>query len=107
MADSTLELVAGLTARHVLTGIAGSLVTVGAIHPGADESSFVTIGSGIAVWAVGAGWSWWQKTGQQQVAAALKRVTNRSTTVAAVNVAQAVPVGAALATPAPVQATKS
>lgn len=94
--DSIMQLVTGLAARHAMTVAAGSLVTLGLLHSGADETNFIQLGSGILVGAVALLWSWWQKSGQRTVAAALKRVTGREKTSAAVAVAAVVPVGAAL-----------
>jgi hypothetical protein len=101
MNEQTQAILAGL-ARHALTGVAGSLVTVGAIQSGQKEQ-FLTIASGIVVWAVGFAWSWWQKSGQAKVAALLKKLTTRTpaqaasiTTAAAVTAAQALPAGSAV-----------
>lgn len=59
--DKTLVTqVVAAAARHLLSGLAGTLVTLGAI--GHDqENNFVTIGVGIVVWGVGFAWSYWQK----------------------------------------------
>lgn len=56
-------LVSGL-ARHVITGLAGSLVTAGAIQKD-QQTQFIAIGSGILVWAAGMAWSAWQKRQQK------------------------------------------
>jgi hypothetical protein len=42
--------------RHILTTAAGSLVTIG-ILDAAQQGNFVTIMTGIAVGAIGFGWS--------------------------------------------------
>lgn len=55
--------------RHILTVLAGVLIAKGALSP-ADQGPFVTIASGIAFYVIGAGWSWWQKSGQAQALAA-------------------------------------
>lgn len=54
--------------RHALTVAAGALIARGALQSD-QRGAFVTIGLGVASWAVGAGWSWWQKRGQAKVAA--------------------------------------
>lgn len=89
--DSPTQLIAGLVARHAMTVAAGSLVTLGLLHAGGDETSFVQIGSSILVGALALGWSWWQKSGQQTVTAALKRITGHATTSGAVASAQSLP----------------
>lgn len=69
--------------RTALAGVAGSLVVAGAIQPG-DESSFVKIGTGIAVYAIPAAWSWWQKVGEVKLLAVIaksKPVASPSATV--------------------------
>lgn len=46
--------------RHILTGAAGALVTAGALQ--ADQvEAFAAIGAGLVAYAIGAGWSWYQK----------------------------------------------
>jgi hypothetical protein len=74
MDETTTEIlkstVAGLI-RHGLTVAAGSLVTLGLLQSN-DSANFVSIGSGLALGAVGIVWSWWQKKGQQQVIDELK-----------------------------------
>ena len=79
MDDTTpgfLETVIAGQARHVLTGVAGGLVAHGALT--ADQSnSFVQIGSGLALYGIGAGWSWWQKSGQALVKARLDSLRHR------------------------------
>ena len=47
-------------ARHVMTAVAGVLIAQGAITTD-QQAQFVTIASGIAVWAAGYAWSAWQK----------------------------------------------
>lgn len=46
--------------RTLLAGVAGSLVTAGALDASQSEN-FVMIGSGLVGYAVVAGWSWLQK----------------------------------------------
>jgi hypothetical protein len=73
---SFLETVIAGQVRHVLTGVAGGLVAHGALT--ADQSnSFVQIGAGLALYGVGAGWSWWQKNGQALVKARLDKLRHR------------------------------
>lgn len=59
--------------RHVLTGLAGALVTKGALQSD-QQGAFITIGLGIASYAAGAAWSWWQKYGQAAVKAQLAKL---------------------------------
>jgi hypothetical protein len=56
------QLIIGSTLRHVLTAVAGALVSAGALSNG-QESQFVAIGSGLVLWALAYGWSWYQKQG--------------------------------------------
>src|ERR1700737_3197876 len=59
--------------RHILTVAAGVLIAKGALQ--SDQSgAFVQIGVGLATWAVGAGWSWWQKEGQLRMVAMLAKM---------------------------------
>ncbi len=48
--------------RSLVCAAAGAFVTMGLLTP-ADQSSFVRIGTGIAIGAVGMLWSAWQKSG--------------------------------------------
>lgn len=68
--------------RHFATVAAGILVAYGAIEQG-QSSQFVAMGSGIALWLLGAGWSWWQKLGQAQVGSLFKQVTGTQNIAAA------------------------
>lgn len=53
---SLLRMLVMGAARHALTGIAGSLVTAGALS--SDQTAqFVQIGGGIVVWLAGYAWS--------------------------------------------------
>lgn len=61
--------------RHFLTGIAGVLVTKGAIQSD-QQGAFIDIAMGVAAYLVGAAWSWWQKSGQAYVSAELARLKN-------------------------------
>jgi hypothetical protein len=65
--------IAGLV-RHGMTLAAGALVTAGLIHSGQDSNSFVDIGSGIVIGALGMLWSWWQKVGQQRLVDEIRRL---------------------------------
>jgi ABC-type nickel/cobalt efflux system permease component RcnA len=71
--DQLTAMIAGLASRHVLTVAAGSLVTLGVLHTGNDETQFIQVGSGILVGLLGIGWSWWQKVGQARVRAELAK----------------------------------
>lgn len=51
-------------ARHLMTGLGGSLVALGALQPN-QSTEFVDVASGLAVWAVGYAWSAWQKHKQE------------------------------------------
>jgi hypothetical protein len=66
-------MVLGLVLRHMLTGLAGTLVTLGWIGNG-DQASFVTMALGILMGAASVAWSWWQKTGHAQVLATLNAI---------------------------------
>jgi hypothetical protein len=68
--------------RHVLTGFAGALVSVGALQ--SDQAgSFVTIGAGIVLYGIGAVWSVVQKKGVNGIVADLEnqvgRMSNKNT----------------------------
>jgi hypothetical protein len=65
-------LVLGGIARHVLTGAAGFLVAAGALAPN-EQNQFIGMGVGIALWAAGVAWSWWQKNGHAELLTKLKR----------------------------------
>jgi hypothetical protein len=71
--NSIQAMVLGLVVRHALTGLAGTLVTLGWIGNG-DQASFVTMGTGIAIGAAGVAWSWWQKTGHASALATLDKI---------------------------------
>ena len=49
--------------RHALTVAAGSLATAGVIQTD-QQTQFIAIGSGAALWALAQVWSWWQKRKQ-------------------------------------------
>jgi hypothetical protein len=89
--DSTTQAIAAGILRHVLTSAASLLVAHGYLQSSGTEQ-FV----GAGLFLAGIAWSWWQKSGQAEVAAALKKVTARNTTAAAVTTAQTLPTGAAV-----------
>ena len=66
--DGNLKtMVLGLVVRHLLTSLAGMLVTLGVMNSG-DQLQFITIGTGIVVGLATMAWSWWQKVGQAKLA---------------------------------------
>lgn len=71
--NSLQMMVLGLVVRHALTGLAGTLVTLGWIGNG-DQASFITMGTGIAMGAATVTWSWWQKVGHAHVLATLDKI---------------------------------
>lgn len=95
MTKQILTTAAGSVVRHAMTTAAGALVTDGLVQAG-DSDSFVKIGSGILMGLGALGLSWWNKSGQAQVAAMLKKMTAKTSTTAAVATAQALPTGAAV-----------
>ena len=74
MENDLQKLVIGGVARHVLTAIAGSLVAAGAIHSGSEQTQFVSIGCGVALWAAGIAWSWWNKQGHAALMSQVKGI---------------------------------
>lgn len=89
--DDSMKALLGLGVRHGLTTLGGMLVTSGYMQSG-EMQTF--IGGGMVL--AGVLWSWWQKRGQAEVAALLKKVTARSTTVDAVAAAKLAAPGAAV-----------
>lgn len=85
----------GLIARRIATLFAGGLISAGLVQPTAKEQ-FITIGSGIIIGGVEMLFAWWREKGRAQVAAALRYVTGRSDTHAAVITAQSLPPGSAV-----------
>jgi hypothetical protein len=84
--------------RHALTGLAGTLAAHGYIQSSQTEQF---IGAGLFL--AGIAWSWWQKSGQAQVADLLKKLTTKTatqaaatTTAAAVATAKDLPAGSAV-----------
>lgn len=90
-----VKMIAGVAARAVMNSAATYMVTMGLVQPN-DKGSFIQIGAGVLVGAAGFAWSWWQKSGHAKVEAALRRVTDSSTTTEAVATAKALPEGAAV-----------
>lgn len=62
------QTILGLIARHALTTLAGILVSRGYLQASGTDA-FI----GACMLILGVGWSWWQKTGQQELAAELAR----------------------------------
>lgn len=58
--------------RHMLTLAAGYLIANGALASG-DQSQFVAMASGIAMWGVSAVWSLYQKNAQNNVISVMAR----------------------------------
>lgn len=79
-------------ARHLMSVAGGVLIGAGALSKG-DEASFIQIGTGIVMWAIPAGWSWWQKEGQTKLLAFMAKskpvALSTATTSQAVKAAQA------------------
>ncbi|WP_426608656.1 hypothetical protein [Bradyrhizobium sp. McL0616] len=80
--DALKPILAGIV-RHFLTSAGGALVAGGYIQS-SDTSAF--IGGGMVI--AGVVWSWWQKDGQAEVAALLKKLTASKTVPAAVETAK-------------------
>lgn len=83
--DEIKLILAGLV-RHGLTTAGGALVAGGYMQS-SDTSAFV--GSGMLL--AGIVWSWWQKVGQAQTTALLKKLTASGSHTEAVERAQAMP----------------
>lgn len=73
MDDQMKTVIAGQV-RHLIGYAAGILLGVGAIQQ-SQEAQFISIGTSIAMWAIVASWSWWQKKGQADINAAFKTLT--------------------------------
>lgn len=58
--DDLFAEIAGATMRHAMSGLAGLLISAGAISPD-QTSQFVGIASGIGMWVAGLAWSYGQK----------------------------------------------
>jgi len=73
MDDTTqqiLQTAIAAAVRHSVGILAGSLVTLGWVQS-SQQSSFIEMGSGIALGALAYGWSLWQKKGHAAVVAEL------------------------------------
>jgi hypothetical protein len=70
--NSLLAMVVGLVARHALTALAGTLVTLGLVDK-SQSSNFVEIGVGIAIGGAAIAWSWWRKVGHARALELLDR----------------------------------
>jgi hypothetical protein len=82
--EALKPILAGIV-RHALTTAGGALVA-GGYMDSSQTSAF--IGGGMVV--AGIVWSWWQKEGQAEVAAMLKKVTAKKTTSDAVDAAKGI-----------------
>lgn len=89
--DETTQAIGAGILRHLLTTGAGALVADGLIQS-SQTQEFV----GAGMFVIGVAWSWWQKRGQAEVSALLKKLTAKPTAAAAVATAQALPTGAAV-----------
>jgi hypothetical protein len=58
--DDLIAQIAAATIRHVASGLAGTLVTVGALQK-SDQAHFSTMLSGVGLWAAMTLWSYIQK----------------------------------------------
>lgn len=88
-------LIAGLVIRHVVGMAAGWLVLHNLLDA-SQQASFAQMGIGIVTGGGVMAWSWWQKTGQAQALALLKKLTRTQTATAAVEVAKTLPAGSAV-----------
>lgn len=82
--EALKPILAGIV-RHALTTAGGALVAGGYMES-SDTSAF--IGGGMVI--AGIVWSWWQKEGQAEVAAMLKKVTAKKTVPDAVDAAKGI-----------------
>ena len=71
------QTIAGLIARHVMTSLAGALVTLGLLQA-SDQNNFISIASGIVVGLLGLAWSWWQKAGAAKLKSELAQLARAS-----------------------------
>lgn len=69
--DENLQAIGAGIIRHALTTAGGALVAAGILDKG-QTGAFV--GAGMVL--VGIAWSWWQKRGQQQALAEVKRLAS-------------------------------
>lgn len=82
--ESLKPILAGMV-RHLLTTAGGALVAGGYMQS-SEQAAFV--GGGMVI--AGIVWSWWQKEGQAEVAAMLKKVTAKKTVPDAVDAAKGI-----------------
>lgn len=73
MDADTLKFMANFLAKKIAAYLAATLVTLGALHPGSDETQFTTLLTGIIVGLAAFVWSWWNDRGKQKVLAALAK----------------------------------
>lgn len=72
MDSDTLKFVASFLAKRAAAWSAGALVTIGALQS-SQETSYITMASGIILGLMGAAWSWWNDRGKQLVLATLAK----------------------------------
>lgn len=72
MNDMT-KMIAGLVVRHGVTALGALLVQYNVLAK-SGEASWVETTAGIVLGIVGIFWSWWQKSGQQEILAKLARM---------------------------------
>ena len=82
------QTIAGLIARHVMTSLAGALVTLGLLQA-SDRNNFISIASGILVGLLGLAWSWWQKAGAAKLKAELALLARNYSALKQSQIAQA------------------
>jgi hypothetical protein len=58
--------------RTALAGVAASLATAGVIK-GDESTAFISMGTGIVLYAIPAAWSWWQKVGSVKLLALMAK----------------------------------
>lgn len=63
-------MIASALFRHLLTTVAASLATWGVIT-GSEQTQFVTVALSALLWALGMGWSAWQKSQTRTTTVAL------------------------------------
>lgn len=56
-------------ARHIISSLVGVGIAAGAVQED-ERTQAVTIGLSVAVWALNAGWGWWQSRKHAQIAQA-------------------------------------
>lgn len=89
MDSDTLKFFANFVAKKMAAYLAATLVTMGALHSGSDQTQFVTMGTGVIVGVLAFVWSWWNDRGKQAVLAQLSKahglVSQSTSTTAASN----------------------